>query len=130
MSCLLSISEGSSVHPAPSGNKVSHSVVDASDGDSEVLLPPFLIQDHQNFLRLLTQTEDWLYEEGEDQAKQAYVDKLEELMVGPLPLGSGACASAYDCDSYQSVVFCFRKLALPLKFVFKKLRSGQKRSKN
>uniref|UniRef100_F7HTU0 Heat shock protein 105 kDa n=1 Tax=Callithrix jacchus TaxID=9483 RepID=F7HTU0_CALJA len=37
-------------------------------------------QDHQNFLRLLTETEDWLYEEGEDQAKQAYVDKLEELM--------------------------------------------------
>ncbi|XP_021533947.1 heat shock protein 105 kDa isoform X8 [Mirounga angustirostris] len=37
-------------------------------------------QDHQNFLRLLTETENWLYEEGEDQAKQAYVDKLEELM--------------------------------------------------
>ncbi|XP_021122183.1 heat shock protein 105 kDa isoform X2 [Heterocephalus glaber] len=37
-------------------------------------------QEHQNFLRLLTETEDWLYEEGEDQAKQAYVDKLEELM--------------------------------------------------
>jgi len=31
---------------------------------------------------LLTETENWLYEEGEDQAKQAYVDKLEELMVG------------------------------------------------
>ncbi|XP_042541325.1 heat shock protein 105 kDa isoform X1 [Dipodomys spectabilis] len=37
-------------------------------------------QEHQNFLKLLTETEDWLYEEGEDQAKQAYVDKLEELM--------------------------------------------------
>uniref|UniRef100_A0A673TQC1 Heat shock protein family H (Hsp110) member 1 n=1 Tax=Suricata suricatta TaxID=37032 RepID=A0A673TQC1_SURSU len=37
-------------------------------------------EDHQNFLRLLTETENWLYEEGEDQAKQAYVDKLEELM--------------------------------------------------
>uniref|UniRef100_A0A8C3X1C8 Heat shock protein 105 kDa n=1 Tax=Catagonus wagneri TaxID=51154 RepID=A0A8C3X1C8_9CETA len=36
-------------------------------------------QDHQNFLTLLTETENWLYEEGEDQAKQAYVDKLEEL---------------------------------------------------
>ncbi|VTJ78992.1 Hypothetical predicted protein [Marmota monax] len=43
-------------------------------------------QEHQNFLRLLTETEDWLYEEGEDQAKQAYVDKLEELMVGCSPL--------------------------------------------
>ncbi|KAM4859791.1 heat shock protein 105 kDa isoform 2-T2 [Thomomys bottae] len=37
-------------------------------------------QEHQSFLKLLTETEDWLYEEGEDQAKQAYVDKLEELM--------------------------------------------------
>ncbi|XP_023386441.1 heat shock protein 105 kDa [Pteropus vampyrus] len=43
-------------------------------------------QDHQNFLRLLTQTEDWLYEEGEDQAKQAYVDKLEELMKIGTPI--------------------------------------------
>lgn len=81
-------------------------------------------------MRLLTQTEDWLYEEGEDQAKQAYVDKLEELMVGPPPLGSGACASVCDCDSYQSVTFCFRKLALRLKFGFRKLRNGQKRWKN
>ncbi|KAM6177669.1 heat shock protein 105 kDa isoform 2-T2 [Rhynchocyon petersi] len=37
-------------------------------------------QDHQNFLSLLTETEDWLYEEGEDQCRQAYVDKLQELM--------------------------------------------------
>ncbi|XP_031321703.1 heat shock protein 105 kDa isoform X2 [Camelus dromedarius] len=43
-------------------------------------------QDHQNFLRLLTETENWLYEEGEDQAKQAYVDKLEELMKIGTPI--------------------------------------------
>ncbi|XP_036985466.1 heat shock protein 105 kDa isoform X2 [Artibeus jamaicensis] len=43
-------------------------------------------QDHQKFLRLLTETEDWLYEEGEDQAKQAYVDKLEELMKIGTPI--------------------------------------------
>uniref|UniRef100_A0A8C5NUI0 Heat shock protein 105 kDa n=1 Tax=Jaculus jaculus TaxID=51337 RepID=A0A8C5NUI0_JACJA len=43
-------------------------------------------QEHQKFLRLLTETEDWLYEEGEDQAKQAYVDKLEELMKMGTPV--------------------------------------------
>ncbi|XP_065757706.1 heat shock protein 105 kDa isoform X2 [Muntiacus reevesi] len=43
-------------------------------------------QDHQKFLRLLTETENWLYEEGEDQAKQAYVDKLEELMKIGTPI--------------------------------------------
>ncbi|XP_006879642.1 PREDICTED: heat shock protein 105 kDa [Elephantulus edwardii] len=37
-------------------------------------------QDHESFLNLLTETENWLYEEGEDQCKQAYVDKLQELM--------------------------------------------------
>ncbi|XP_025118688.1 heat shock protein 105 kDa isoform X1 [Bubalus bubalis] len=43
-------------------------------------------EDHQKFLRLLTETENWLYEEGEDQAKQAYVDKLEELMKIGTPI--------------------------------------------
>lgn len=48
-------------------------------------------------MKLLTETENWLYEEGEDQAKQAYVDKLEELMVGrPFsPLESSTCV--LDC---------------------------------
>ncbi|XP_055965224.1 heat shock protein 105 kDa isoform X2 [Sorex fumeus] len=43
-------------------------------------------QEHQNFLKLLTDTENWLYEEGEDQAKQAYVDKLDELMKIGTPI--------------------------------------------
>ncbi|XP_044524214.1 heat shock protein 105 kDa isoform X2 [Gracilinanus agilis] len=43
-------------------------------------------QDHQNFLKLLTETEEWLYEEGEDQAKQAYVDKLDQLMKLGTPI--------------------------------------------
>ena len=46
--------------------------------------------------------ENWLYEEGEDQAKQAYVDKLEELMVGPpLPLESSTCVFDYRLLKYN-----------------------------
>lgn len=30
---------------------------------------------------MLEDTENWLYEEGEDQDKQVYVDKLEDLKV-------------------------------------------------
>lgn len=60
-------------------------------GLSLVLMFLFRLQEHQKFLRLLTDTENWLYEEGEDQAKQAYVDKLDELMVGPA--GPGALAA-------------------------------------
>merc|ERR1719206_1628120 len=33
----------------------------------------------QQFSSLLTETEDWLYEDGEDEAKSVYVDKLAEL---------------------------------------------------
>ncbi|KAM6098599.1 heat shock protein 105 kDa isoform 2-T2 [Theristicus caerulescens] len=36
-------------------------------------------KDLQGFSALLTETEGWLYEEGEDEAKQVYVDKLENL---------------------------------------------------
>ena len=35
--------------------------------------------DKETFKAVLTSTEDWLYEEGEDQPKKVYVDKLAEL---------------------------------------------------
>ena len=38
-------------------------------------------QDRENFNKLLGETEDWLYDEGEDQNKQVYLDKLAELKV-------------------------------------------------
>lgn len=31
---------------------------------------------------MLEDTENWLYEEGEDQSKEIYLDKLGELKVG------------------------------------------------
>ena len=37
--------------------------------------------DKETFCSLLTATEDWLYDEGEDQHKHVYVDKLAELKV-------------------------------------------------
>lgn len=36
-------------------------------------------EDHRQFSELLTATEDWLYEDGEDQPRQVYVEKLEQL---------------------------------------------------
>ncbi|XP_019385660.1 PREDICTED: heat shock protein 105 kDa [Crocodylus porosus] len=35
--------------------------------------------DLERFSALLTETENWLYEEGEDQTKQVYLDKLDDL---------------------------------------------------
>merc|ERR1711881_5596 len=36
-------------------------------------------QQREQFAQLLSQTEDWLYEDGEDETKSVYVDKLAEL---------------------------------------------------
>ncbi|XP_058042267.1 heat shock protein 105 kDa [Ahaetulla prasina] len=43
-------------------------------------------QDRQNFSMLLSEIEDWLYEEGEDQAKHVYMDKLTELKKFGTPI--------------------------------------------
>ncbi|XP_068123135.1 heat shock protein 105 kDa [Hyperolius riggenbachi] len=44
-------------------------------------------QDLSHFSDVLTETENWLYEDGEDQTRQVYVGKLEELKK----LGSPVC---------------------------------------
>lgn len=41
----------------------------------------FTVQDRDTFSLKLEDTETWLYEEGEDQQKQVYIDKLAELKV-------------------------------------------------
>lgn len=41
----------------------------------------YLLQDRNSFTLKLEDTENWLYEDGEDQPKQVYVDKLAELKV-------------------------------------------------
>ena len=37
------------------------------------------IQANQSFISLLDATEEWLYDEGEDQPKKVYVERLKEL---------------------------------------------------
>ncbi|NP_001085637.1 heat shock 105kD [Xenopus laevis] len=43
-------------------------------------------KDQSRFLELLTETENWLYEDGEDQRKQVYIEKLEELKKRGTPI--------------------------------------------
>lgn len=42
---------------------------------------PNVVQDRSQFSLKLEDTENWLYEDGEDQNKQVYIDKLAELKV-------------------------------------------------
>lgn len=43
----------------------------------------FEMQERDSFTLKLEDTENWLYEDGEDQQKQVYIDKLAELKVQP-----------------------------------------------
>ena len=36
-------------------------------------------EEREKFVRMLDATEDWLYDEGEDQSRSVYVAKLTEL---------------------------------------------------
>ena len=39
----------------------------------------YCLQLREEFSKLLSETEDWLYNEGEDQAKKVYVEHLQQL---------------------------------------------------
>ncbi|KAH3839734.1 heat shock 70 kDa protein 4-like [Dreissena polymorpha] len=43
-------------------------------------------EDREGFSKLLGDTEDWLYDEGENQNKQVYIDKLAELKKTGTPI--------------------------------------------
>ncbi|KAL8190931.1 UNVERIFIED_CONTAM: hypothetical protein K2H54_065909 [Gekko kuhli] len=47
---------------------------------------PLNLMDYQNFCKLLSETEDWLYEKGEDQPKQVYMDNLAGLKKFGTPI--------------------------------------------
>ncbi|XP_015261018.1 PREDICTED: heat shock protein 105 kDa [Gekko japonicus] len=67
-------------------NAVEEYVYDFRDKLSGVYEKFVCPQDYQNFCKLLSETEDWLYEEGEDQPKQVYVDKLAGLKKFGTPI--------------------------------------------
>nr|XP_056714289.1 heat shock protein 105 kDa [Euleptes europaea] len=67
-------------------NAVEEYVYDFRDKLSGVYEKYVCPQDYQNFSKLLSETEDWLYEEGEDQPKQVYVDKLADLKKFGTPI--------------------------------------------
>ena len=41
----------------------------------------YIFQDREKLSAMLTQAEDWLYSDGQDQAKSVYADKLKNLQV-------------------------------------------------
>ncbi|XP_051869805.1 heat shock 70 kDa protein 4-like [Pristis pectinata] len=79
----------------------------------------FVSKDEQSKLNLLLEdTENWLYEEGEDQGKQVYIDKLTELKKLGQPIRDRYqefedCPRAFDemgrqVQQYMKIINSFR----------------------
>ncbi|CAB1330956.1 unnamed protein product [Coregonus sp. 'balchen'] len=60
-------------------NAVEEYVYDLRDKLCGIYEKYTTVEDSNRLTLMLEDTENWLYEEGEDQAKQVYVDKLEDL---------------------------------------------------
>lgn len=60
-------------------NAVEEYVYDMREKINDTLAIYILEKDREAFSALLNQTENWLYEDGEDEVKNAYIVKLEEL---------------------------------------------------
>jgi len=71
---------------ADSKNAVEAYIYQIRDELSEKYQEFVLEQDAEKFNEQLEATEDWLYDDGEDQPKQVYVDKLAELMAVGTPI--------------------------------------------
>ncbi|CAG2234225.1 HSPA4 [Mytilus edulis] len=71
---------------ADAKNAVEEYVYDMRDKLSEAYEPFVKEADREKFSKLLSETEDWLYEEGDDQKKQVYLDKLTQLKNIGIPI--------------------------------------------
>lgn len=69
-----------------------------------------MLQDRNSFTLKLEDTENWLYEDGEDQPKQVYIDKLTELKVCGEEFGNVDVSCQilqHCCDSERFLDTCF-----------------------
>jgi heat shock protein 4 len=64
---------------ADSKNAVEEYVYEMRNKISDELINFITENDRESFLRQLEETENWLYEDGEDESKQVYIDRLAAL---------------------------------------------------
>lgn len=75
------------------------------------------MQDRDSFSLKLEDTENWLYEDGEDQQKQVYIDKLAELKVtGPDVCNSRVIYKSNDNNSRANRLWLGR--VIPLRIIW------------
>ena len=68
---------------ADSKNAVEEYVYEMRDKLSSTLESYIKENERESFMKTLNETEDWLYDDGEDLSKKYYIDKLADLKVRP-----------------------------------------------
>ena len=76
------------IEKADARNSVEEYVYSMRDKLDDYLRDYITESDKELFRSVLTSTEDWLYEDGEDQPKKVYVEKLAELKKSGDPVVS------------------------------------------
>lgn len=71
---------------ADAKNAVEEYVYDMRNKLCDQYEPFIREEDREKFSKQLADTEDWLYEEGDDQKKQVYIDKLAQLKTVGTPI--------------------------------------------
>ena len=66
-------------------------------------------EDREKFSRMLEDTENWLYEDGEDCQKQIYLDRLADLkVIGGYFIGFEAMNIAHPVRLFNLISHCTR----------------------
>ena len=71
-----------------------------------------MFQEREQLSKVLTETEDWLYGDGEDEKKQVYIDKLAELKKFGNPIATRyveAQTRPGACDNLGKALLLVRK---------------------
>jgi len=114
LECKMAVTDKVIVETTEAKNNVETYVYDLRDKLSSAF-SEFVIQAEQEELQgLLQQTEDWLYEDGDDLPKAEYVKKLEELKALGDPIERRwmeAAARPVALESLWSTVTAFRESA-------------------
>ena len=68
--------------------------------------------EREGFTAKLQETEDWLYEDGEDETKGVYIAKLEELKKVRTSIFLRVCLSTSPCPVKKGLVGYFSRACL------------------
>ncbi len=82
---------------AEARNSVEEYVYDMREKVSDKYEQYISDSDREKFMKFLNETEDWLYEDGEDEIKQVYVKRLADMKVMGDPVVKRLVSTGINC---------------------------------